>query len=70
MTKSPIHTFMIYLHPRFTEISLNDLRVTDVAHMIDYENVSFFHRIFFKETGCNPGQYRKENHFNPTLTKL
>ena len=32
--------------------------VSDIAAVVGYENVSFFHRIFLKNYGVSPKQYR------------
>ena len=34
------------------------LPVTDIANMIGYENNSFFHRLFRRQYGCSPREYR------------
>ena len=35
-----------------------DLNVSDIAVSVGYENISYFHRIFFSKFGMSPRQYR------------
>lgn len=35
--------------------------VTDIAHEIGYENISFFYKKFKEQYGCSPNEYRKRN---------
>lgn len=36
----------------------SDKSVTEIAHYVGYENVSFFYKKFQKQCGCLPGEYR------------
>lgn len=35
-----------------------NLPVTEVARIVGYENVSFFYRVFRRECGVKPGEWR------------
>ena len=35
-----------------------DTKVDEIARLVGYENISFFHRLFAQRFGCSPRQYR------------
>ncbi len=35
-----------------------DMRVNDIARQVGYENISYFHRLFYAAYAMTPGQYR------------
>ncbi|PZD94302.1 DNA-binding response regulator [Paenibacillus sambharensis] len=39
-----------------------ELRITDVAGMVGYSDDKYFSKVFKKQTGVSPGQYRKNVH--------
>lgn len=39
-------------------LKTTDIKVADIATMVGYENVSFFHRLFQKKYGVTPRKYR------------
>jgi AraC-like DNA-binding protein len=40
----------------------SDNRISDIAHKVGYENLSYFNRVFIERTKISPSQYRKEYH--------
>ncbi len=56
-------TFIDYLqHIRIREanrlITSTDLRISDIASSVGYQDMKFFHRIYKKKTGVTPREYR------------
>lgn len=53
---------MIYRMDKAKEIlSRTDLKIQEVAQLVGYSNVSTFIRVFKKQTGTTPGDYKKLN---------
>ncbi|MDR2469025.1 MAG: AraC family transcriptional regulator [Tannerella sp.] len=40
-------------------LSISDKSIKDIAHSLSFDNLSYFHRLFKKITGCSPGRYRE-----------
>ena len=40
-------------------LSISDKSIKDIAHSLSFDNLSYFHRLFKKITGCSPGSYRE-----------
>lgn len=53
-------------HQRMSEaarlLDLGTTSVTEVAHRVGYNNVTFFYRKFQEEFGCSPGTWRTRKH--------
>ncbi|MEK3913127.1 helix-turn-helix domain-containing protein [Paenibacillus sp. FSL H7-0331] len=46
-----------------------DLKIQDISHLIGYQTINSFIRMFKKHTGLSPGEYRKM-HTHPLNTRL
>lgn len=42
-------------------LTTTDIGVAEISRLVGYENISYFHRIFFKTYGISPRNYRKVN---------
>lgn len=42
-------------------LSNTSMRVDEIAEAVGYQNISYFHRIFFQKYACTPKQYRKKD---------
>ena len=42
-------------------LTTTDIGVAEVSRLVGYENISYFHRLFFKTYGMSPKNYRKVN---------
>lgn len=40
-------------------LSNPQMRIADIAAMVGYEDEKYFSKVFKKQAGCSPGQYRK-----------
>ena len=42
-------------------LSTTNLRINEISRKVGYEDICFFHRIFKRETGVTPKEYREKN---------
>jgi AraC family transcriptional activator of pobA len=58
--KTAIELIHIYLvNEAKNRLKSDDLRVSDIAYELGFENLPYFSRLFKKETGVSPNQFKK-----------
>jgi AraC family transcriptional activator of pobA len=58
--KTAIELIHIYLvNEAKNRLKTDDQRVSEIAYALGFENLPYFSRLFKKETGISPNQYKK-----------
>jgi AraC family transcriptional activator of pobA len=53
-----IHIYLV--NEAKNRLKSNDQRVSEIAYQLGFENLPYFSRLFKKETGISPNQYKKQ----------